>query len=35
MALANAGVPTVLIDVNQAALDRGLGVMRGNYEATG
>jgi 3-hydroxyacyl-CoA dehydrogenase len=34
MALANAGIPTVLIDVNQAALDRGLGVMRGNYDAT-
>ncbi|HWA22970.1 MAG TPA: 3-hydroxyacyl-CoA dehydrogenase NAD-binding domain-containing protein [Caulobacterales bacterium] len=34
MSLINAGIPTVLIDVNQSALDRGLGVMRGNYEAT-
>jgi 3-hydroxyacyl-CoA dehydrogenase len=34
MALANSGVPTVLIDVNEAALERGLGVIRANYEAT-
>ncbi|WP_421934479.1 3-hydroxyacyl-CoA dehydrogenase NAD-binding domain-containing protein [Phenylobacterium sp.] len=34
MSLANSGVPTVLIDVSQAALDRGLGVVRGNYEVT-
>ncbi|CAN5557190.1 3-hydroxyacyl-CoA dehydrogenase NAD-binding domain-containing protein [soil metagenome] len=34
MSLANCGVPTVLIDVSQAALDRGLAVVRGNYEVT-
>jgi len=34
MALANSGVPTVLIDVSEAALERGLGVIRANYEAT-
>ena len=34
MSLANSGVPTVLIDVSQAALDRGLGVVRANYEVT-
>ena len=34
MSLANSGVPTVLIDVSQAALDRGLAVVRGNYEVT-
>lgn len=34
MALANAGVPTVLIDVSQESLDRGLGVIRSNYAAT-
>ncbi len=34
MALANAGVPTVLIDVSDAALERGLTVIRGNYDAT-
>ncbi|WP_340645769.1 3-hydroxyacyl-CoA dehydrogenase NAD-binding domain-containing protein [Phenylobacterium sp.] len=34
MSLANSGVPTVLIDVSQAALDRGIAVVRGNYEVT-
>ncbi len=34
MSLANAGVPTVLIDVNEAALERGLGIIRSNYEVT-
>ena len=34
MAVANAGTPTVLIDVNQEALDRGLSVVRKNYEVT-
>lgn len=34
MSLANSGVPTVLIDVSQDALDRGLGVVRANYELT-
>jgi 3-hydroxyacyl-CoA dehydrogenase len=34
MALANSGVPTTLIDVSQEALDRGLGVVRSNYETT-
>ncbi|MDO8800735.1 3-hydroxyacyl-CoA dehydrogenase NAD-binding domain-containing protein [Phenylobacterium sp.] len=34
MSLANSGVPTVLIDVSQEALDRGLGVVRANYEVT-
>ena len=34
MSLANSGVPTVLIDVSQDALDRGLGVVRANYEVT-
>ena len=34
MALANSGLPTVLIDVSEAALARGLGVVRDNYETT-
>jgi 3-hydroxyacyl-CoA dehydrogenase len=34
MALANANVPTVLIDVSQEALDRGLGVVKANYQTT-
>ncbi|MES2341309.1 MAG: 3-hydroxyacyl-CoA dehydrogenase NAD-binding domain-containing protein, partial [Pseudomonadota bacterium] len=34
MSLANSGVPTVLIDVSQEALDRGLRVVRANYEVT-
>lgn len=34
MALANSGVPTTIIDVSEAALERGLGVVRANYEVT-
>ncbi len=34
MALANSGVATVLIDVSDAQLQKGLGVVRGNYDAT-
>jgi 3-hydroxyacyl-CoA dehydrogenase len=34
MSLANSGVPTTLIDVSEAALERGLGVIRSNYDAT-
>src|SRR5699024_9242245 len=29
---ANAGVPVTIIEQDRAALDRGLGVIRGNYE---
>ena len=34
MSLVNSGVPTTLIDVSQEALDRGLKVVRDNYEVT-
>jgi 3-hydroxyacyl-CoA dehydrogenase len=34
MAYANAGIPVLLKDVDQAALDRGLAVIRKNYEST-
>ena len=34
MTFLNAGVPVTLVEMNQAALDRGLGVIRRNYEAT-
>jgi 3-hydroxyacyl-CoA dehydrogenase len=34
MSLANSGVPTTLIDVSEAALERGLSVIRGNYDQT-
>jgi 3-hydroxyacyl-CoA dehydrogenase len=34
MAYANAGIPVLLKDVDQAALDRGMSVIRGNYEST-
>jgi len=34
MAIVNAGIPVVLLEMNQQALDRGLGVIRKNYEAT-
>jgi 3-hydroxyacyl-CoA dehydrogenase len=34
MAFANSGIPVVLIEVKQEALDRGLGVIRGNYDVT-
>ncbi|MBK6657844.1 MAG: enoyl-CoA hydratase/isomerase family protein [Proteobacteria bacterium] len=34
MNFANVGIPVVLKEINQAALDRGLGIIRGNYENT-
>jgi len=34
MSFANAGIPVALLDANQEALDRGLGVVRRNYEAS-
>ena len=34
MAYANAGIPVVLKDLDQAALDRGMSVIRKNYEST-
>ena len=34
MNFANAGIPVTVIEVNREALDRGLGVVRKNYEAT-
>jgi len=34
MAYANAGIPVLLKDVDQAALDRGMAVIRKNYEST-
>ncbi|MDB5828497.1 MAG: enoyl-CoA hydratase [Variovorax sp.] len=34
MNFANAGIPTVLIETSQAALDRGLGLVRANYETS-
>ncbi len=34
MSLANAGVQVTLIDVSKEALDRGLGVIRKNYETS-
>jgi 3-hydroxyacyl-CoA dehydrogenase len=34
MNYVNAGIPVVLKEVNQEALDRGLGIIRKNYEAT-
>ncbi len=32
MNFANVGIPVVLVETSQAALDRGLGVVRKNYE---
>jgi 3-hydroxyacyl-CoA dehydrogenase len=32
MNYANAGIPVTIIETNQEALDRGLGVVRANYE---
>ena len=32
MAYANAGIPVLLKDVDQAALDRGMSVIRKNYD---
>lgn len=34
MNFLNAGIPVTLVERDRAALDRGLGVVRGNYEAT-
>ena len=34
MTYANAGIPVLLKDVDQAALDRGLATIRKNYEST-
>ena len=34
MNFANAGIPVTVVEVDQEALDRGLGVVRKNYEAT-
>ncbi|MBA3270346.1 MAG: 3-hydroxyacyl-CoA dehydrogenase, partial [Acidobacteria bacterium] len=34
MAYANAGIPVLLKDVDQATLDRGLATIRKNYEST-
>jgi 3-hydroxyacyl-CoA dehydrogenase len=34
MNFANAGIPVTVVEVAQDALDRGLGVVRKNYEAT-
>ena len=32
MNFANAGIPVTIVEVSRDALDRGLGVVRGNYE---
>jgi 3-hydroxyacyl-CoA dehydrogenase len=34
MSFANAGVPVTVLETTQAALDKGLGVVMGNYENT-
>ncbi|HEV8311165.1 MAG TPA: 3-hydroxyacyl-CoA dehydrogenase NAD-binding domain-containing protein [Methylomirabilota bacterium] len=34
MNFANAGIPVTVVEVSQEALDRGLGIVRKNYEAT-
>ena len=34
MNFANAGIPVTLLEINREALDRGLAVVRRNYEAT-
>ena len=34
MNYANAGIPVTLIETNEEALERGLKIIRGNYEAT-
>jgi 3-hydroxyacyl-CoA dehydrogenase len=34
MNFANAGIPVVVVEVSQEALDRGLSVVRKNYDAT-
>jgi 3-hydroxyacyl-CoA dehydrogenase len=33
MNFLNAGIPVVILEMKQEALERGVGVMRGNYEA--
>jgi 3-hydroxyacyl-CoA dehydrogenase len=34
MNFANAGIPVTMVEISKDALDRGLGVIRKNYEAT-
>ncbi|AEG48297.1 3-hydroxybutyryl-CoA epimerase [Sphingobium chlorophenolicum L-1] len=34
MNFANAGIPVTIVEAKQEALDRGLGIIRGNYEST-
>jgi 3-hydroxyacyl-CoA dehydrogenase len=34
MNFANAGIPVTVVEIDREALDRGLGVVRKNYEAT-
>ncbi|MBN9530765.1 MAG: enoyl-CoA hydratase/isomerase family protein [Alphaproteobacteria bacterium] len=34
MNFANAGIPVTIVEMKQDALDRGLGIIRRNYEAT-
>lgn len=34
MNFANVGIPVLLVEVNQEALDRGLSIIRKNYEST-
>ena len=34
MNFANAGIPVVVLEVNQEMLDKGLATVRGNYEST-
>ena len=34
MNFANAGLPVTVLETTQAALDKGLGVVRKNYEST-
>ncbi len=34
MNFANVGIPVTLVETSQEALDRGLGIIRGNYEAS-
>lgn len=34
MSFANAGIPVKVLEVSQEAIDRGFGIIRGNYAAT-
>ena len=34
MNFANAGIPTVLKEIDQASLDKGLSIIEGNYQNT-